>query len=50
MLCRGKERSPALASGHGTCEKSGDGRVVGVDGGLKSGDGVGEALITEAEP
>ncbi|KAK5846367.1 hypothetical protein PVK06_002652 [Gossypium arboreum] len=31
-------------------EKSGDGRVASVDGGLKFGGGVGEALIREAEP
>ncbi|KHG29257.1 hypothetical protein F383_35408 [Gossypium arboreum] len=50
MLCRGKERSPALASGHGARGKSGDRRIAGVDRGLKSGGGVSEALITEAEP
>ncbi|KAK8370890.1 hypothetical protein V6Z11_A01G206000 [Gossypium hirsutum] len=29
----------------GAREKSGNGRITGVDGGLKSGDGVGEALV-----
>ena len=38
---------PSFAS---ACRKSGDGKIDGVDRGLKSGGGVSEALITEAEP